>query len=177
MLQYPGFDKIALEIGPFFGFGPLQVHWYGVMYLIGFAGAWWLARRRAAQPQSTWTALDVDDFLFFAMIGVILGGRIGYVLFYGMQFWHDDPWYPFKITQGGMSFHGGLAGVLIAISIFAWRRGGVSLTCSISPRRFRGSDCLPDASAISSTASFGPAHRRPMGFHGRRRGSPCHAAV
>lgn len=123
MLQYTGFNKIALEIGPFFGVGPLQVHWYGVMYLVGFAAAWWLGRWRAKRPGSTWTALDVDDFLFFAMLGVIFGGRIGYVLLYGLQFWAQDPWYPFKITQGGMSFHGGLAGVLIAIAIFARRRG------------------------------------------------------
>jgi phosphatidylglycerol:prolipoprotein diacylglycerol transferase len=123
MLHYPGFNKIALEIGPFFGFGPLQVHWYGVMYLAGFAAAWWLGRHRAAQPRSTWTAVDVDDFLFFAMLGVIFGGRIGYVLLYGLQFWAQDPWYPLKITQGGMSFHGGLVGVLIGIALFAKRRG------------------------------------------------------
>ncbi len=122
MLHYPNFNKIALEIGPFFGIGPLQIHWYGVMYLIGFAAAWWLGRRRAAQPGSTWTALDVDDFLFFAMLGVIFGGRIGYVLLYGLQYWAQDPWYPLKITQGGMSFHGGLTGVIIAIGIFAVRR-------------------------------------------------------
>lgn len=122
MLHYPGFNKIALEIGPFFGFGPLQIHWYGITYLIGFAAAWWLGRRRAAQPNSSWTALDVDDFLFFAMLGVIFGGRIGYVLIYGLQYWADDPWYPLKIMNGGMSFHGGLVGVLIAIAIFAIRR-------------------------------------------------------
>ena len=61
------------------------------MYLLGFAAAWWLARRRAAQPGSTWTPNDVDDLIFFAMLGVILGGRIGYVLFYGLKFWADGP--------------------------------------------------------------------------------------
>ncbi len=119
MLQYPGFDPIAFEIGPLFGYGPLKVHWYGIMYLIGFAGAWFLARRRAARPGSTWKANDVDDLIFFCMLGVILGGRIGYVLFYGMGFWAKDPWYPLKITEGGMSFHGGLLGVLAALSLFA----------------------------------------------------------
>ena len=60
------------------------------MYLVGFAAAWWLARRRAARPGSTWTARDVDDFIFYAMLGMILGGRIGYVLFYGMAMWRGD---------------------------------------------------------------------------------------
>jgi phosphatidylglycerol---prolipoprotein diacylglyceryl transferase len=117
MLQYPGFNPIAFEIGP------VKVHWYGIMYLVGFAGAWWLARLRARRPGSTWKAADVDDLIFYAMLGVILGGRIGYVLFYGLGFWAKDPWYPFKIWEGGMSFHGGLLGVIVAISIFAWRRG------------------------------------------------------
>ena len=117
MLKYPGFNPIAFQLGP------VKVHWYGIMYLLGFAAAWWLARRRAARPRSTWTANDVDDLIFFGMLGVILGGRIGYVLFYGLKFWALDPWYPLKIWEGGMSFHGGLLGVVIAMATFAWRRG------------------------------------------------------
>jgi phosphatidylglycerol:prolipoprotein diacylglycerol transferase len=117
MLTYPGFDPIAFSIGP------VAVHWYGVMYLIGFAAAWWLGRSRAGRPGSTWRPDDVDDFIFFAMLGVILGGRIGYVLFYGTQYWAQDLLYPFKIWEGGMSFHGGLLGVLGAVAVFAWRRG------------------------------------------------------
>jgi len=117
MLIYPGFNKVAFSIGP------IRVHWYGIMYLLGFAAAWWLARRRAARSGSTWKPGDVDDLIFFAMLGVILGGRIGYVLFYGLQFWADDAWYPFKIWEGGMSFHGGLLGVVVALTLFAWRRG------------------------------------------------------
>ena len=117
MLKYPGFNPIALELGP------LKIHWYGIMYLIGFAGAWWLGRRRAAAPRSTWRPADVDDLIFFGMLGVILGGRIGYVLFYGLKFWAIDPWYPLKIWEGGMSFHGGLIGVALAFTLFALRRG------------------------------------------------------
>src|SRR5579872_203635 len=117
MLRYPGFNPIAFEIGP------VKVHWYGIMYLIGFAAAWWLARLRAARLGSTWKATDVDDLVFYAMLGVILGGRIGYVLFYGLSFWAKDPWYPLKIWEGGMSFHGGLLGVLVALALFAVRRG------------------------------------------------------
>lgn len=117
MLKFPGFDKVAFHVGP------LSVHWYGIMYLLGFAAAWWLARRRARAPGSTWKAVDVDDLIFFGMLGVIFGGRIGYVLFYGLKFWAEDPWYPIKIWDGGMSFHGGLLGVVIALTVFAWRRG------------------------------------------------------
>ena len=117
MLRYPHIDPIALQLGP------VRIHWYGIMYLLGFGAAWWLARRRAARAGSTWTATDVDDCLFNAMLGVILGGRIGYVLFYGLAMWREDPWYPIRIWDGGMSFHGGLLGVLVGVAIFAWRRG------------------------------------------------------
>jgi len=117
MIAYPGFNPIAFEIGP------VKVHWYGIMYLVGFAAAWWLGRFRAKRPQSTWTPEEVDDLIFFAMLGVIVGGRVGYVLFYGLGFWAEDPFYPLKIWAGGMSFHGGMLGVLLAFSIYAWRRG------------------------------------------------------
>jgi phosphatidylglycerol:prolipoprotein diacylglycerol transferase len=117
MIEYPGFDPVALEIGV------LKVRWYGITYLIAFAAAWWLARRRAALPGSTWKPTDVDDFLFFAMLGVILGGRIGYTLFYGIEYWRADPLYLLRIWEGGMSFHGGLMGVIVALALFAKRRG------------------------------------------------------
>lgn len=115
MLQYPSFSPIALELGP------IKIHWYGIMYLIGFAGAWWLARLRAQRLGSTWKPSDVDDLLFYAMLGVILGGRIGYVFFYGLNFWLKDLWYPLKIWEGGMSFHGGLLGVIVSLTLYAWR--------------------------------------------------------
>jgi phosphatidylglycerol---prolipoprotein diacylglyceryl transferase len=117
MLQYPGFDPVAFEIGP------LRVHWYGIMYLVGFAAGWYLGRFRAREPGSTWKPNDVDDLIFYAMLGVIFGGRIGYVLFYGLSYWAQDPLYPLKIWEGGMSFHGGLIGVMVAMAVFAWRRG------------------------------------------------------
>jgi phosphatidylglycerol---prolipoprotein diacylglyceryl transferase len=116
MLEYPGFDPIAFSIGP------VRVHWYGIMYLVGFAAGWGLGRLRARRAGSTWKPNDVDDLIFYAMIGVILGGRIGYVLFYGMSYWAKDLLYPLKIWEGGMSFHGGLVGVMTAIAWFAWRR-------------------------------------------------------
>jgi phosphatidylglycerol:prolipoprotein diacylglycerol transferase len=117
MLRYPHIDPIAVSLGP------LRIHWYGVMYLIAFAAAWWLARRRAGKPNSSWKPVDVDDYVFYAMLGVILGGRIGYVLFYGMALERADWLYVFKIWEGGMSFHGGLLGVITATAIFALQRG------------------------------------------------------
>ncbi len=123
MIQYPGFDNIAFEIGPFGKYGPLKVHWYGIMYLVAFTAGWILARLRARKPGSTWKPADVDDFMFACMLGTIIGGRLGYVFFYGLSFWTaENPWYPLKVWDGGMSFHGGLIGVMIALAIFAVRR-------------------------------------------------------
>ncbi len=117
MLLPPDIDPVALRLGP------LRVHWYGVMYVVGFLAAWWLARRRAAKPASGWSAQNVDDLIFWSMLGVIVGGRLGYVLFYGLSFWKGDAFYPFRVWDGGMSFHGGLIGVLVALALFARRRG------------------------------------------------------
>jgi len=122
MIHYPAFDPIAFQIGPFFGYGPLLIHWYGIMYLVGFAAGWWLGRRRAAQPGSTWKAQDVDDVIFFAMLGVILGGRIGYVLFYAFGDFLRDPLMLVRVWDGGMSFHGGLLGVLAAAWLWSRRQ-------------------------------------------------------
>lgn len=117
MIPYPNINPIALRLGP------VKVHWYGIMYLLGFAGGWLLARRRASQPGSTWKPVDVDDLVFFAMVGGILGGRLGYVLIYGLSFWTaQNPWYPFEIWDGGMSIHGGFIGGVTALALFAWRR-------------------------------------------------------
>ncbi|MFZ0501041.1 MAG: prolipoprotein diacylglyceryl transferase [Steroidobacteraceae bacterium] len=117
MIPYPNIDPIALRLGP------IKVHWYGIMYLLGFGTGWLLARRRASQPGSTWKPVDVDDVVFFAMVGGILGGRLGYVLIYGLSFWTaQNPWYPFEIWDGGMSIHGGFIGALTALGLFAWRR-------------------------------------------------------
>jgi phosphatidylglycerol:prolipoprotein diacylglycerol transferase len=119
MLRYPNIDPVALHLGP------VQIHWYGIMYVIGFAAAWWLARRQAARPRSTWNAEQVDDLIFWAMVGVILGGRIGYVLLYVLPYQREllqaDWLYPIKIWQGGMSFHGALLGVILMLILYARR--------------------------------------------------------
>ncbi|MGQ0384829.1 MAG: prolipoprotein diacylglyceryl transferase [Gammaproteobacteria bacterium] len=116
MLTYPDIDPVAFAVGP------VKVHWYGLMYVLGFAVAWWLARRRAAAPGSTWKPVDVDDLIFFTALGVILGGRLGWVFVYGFEALAADPLAILRVWEGGMSFHGGLAGVLIAVAIFARRR-------------------------------------------------------
>jgi len=116
MFVYPHPDPIALSLGP------LHVRWYGLMYLVGFLSAWWLARHRAGRPESTWKPVEVDDLIFFSAVGVILGGRLGWMLFYGTERILSEPLSVFRIWEGGMSFHGGLIGVLVALALFARSR-------------------------------------------------------
>lgn len=104
-----------------FHIGPIAVHWYGLMYLMGFAGAWLLAWFRAKKPHSGWNAEAVNDLIFYAAVGVVLGGRIGYVLFYDFWDFLRQPWVLFQVWQGGMSFHGGLIGVIVATVGFSYR--------------------------------------------------------
>jgi phosphatidylglycerol:prolipoprotein diacylglycerol transferase len=111
--QFPEIDPVIFSVGP------LSVRWYGLMYLIGFVFAMWFANRESEKPGSTWTKEQVSDLLFYGMLGVILGGRVGYVLFYQFQYFLENPMYLFRVDQGGMSFHGGALGVIIAIFIFA----------------------------------------------------------
>jgi phosphatidylglycerol:prolipoprotein diacylglycerol transferase len=106
MLTYPEIDPVIFSI-----LG-LKIRWYGMMYVFGFLAGWWLARRRSRQPWSTISSQQVDDLVFYVMLGVIVGGRLGYILFYGWVNMAEDPLYIVKIWQGGMSFHGGLAGVV-----------------------------------------------------------------
>lgn len=111
MFNYPDIDPIALTVGP------LRVHWYGLMYLIGFLGAWILGQRRAA-TSSGWDHTQVEDLIFYGALGVVLGGRLGYMFFYQWSSWWHDPWALFRVWEGGMSFHGGLLGVLVATALF-----------------------------------------------------------
>ena len=107
-------DPIAVSLGP------LKVHWYGLMYLLGFAVAWWLGRRRVRAGRLP--GVDENSFgdlMFYGMLGVVLGGRIGYILFYNFGDFLKDPLMLFKVWEGGMSFHGGLLGVMVAIGWWA----------------------------------------------------------
>ena len=114
MLVHPNLDPVILELGP------LKVHWYGTLYLVAFLGCYWLARYRAkTQEWLNITVTQVGDLLFYVAMGIVLGGRTGYVLFYKLPTFFDNPLILFKIWEGGMSFHGGLLGVLIACWLFA----------------------------------------------------------
>lgn len=116
-LPFPEIDPIIFSIGP------LALRWYGLMYLIGFVAALFLANRAADKSNGLWTREQVSDLLFFSFLGVILGGRMGYVFFYQFDLFINSPSYLFKIWEGGMSFHGGLLGVITAIAIFAYKNG------------------------------------------------------
>ncbi|MDN3637798.1 prolipoprotein diacylglyceryl transferase [Simiduia curdlanivorans] len=122
MLKYPEIDPIAFAFGPFeiagYSLGPLAVHWYGLMYLAAFLGTGFLAARRAARADSPVTRAQVEDLIMYGAFGVILGGRMGYVLFYNFDRFLEDPVWLMKIWEGGMSFHGGLLGVLIALWLY-----------------------------------------------------------
>ncbi len=112
-LQFPNFDPIAFSIGP------VSLHWYGAMYLFGVLGALYLAKRRANKPNSNWTSQQVENLLFWGFLGLFIGARLGYILFYNFDAFIDDPAILFKVWEGGMSFHGGLIGAICVIAIFA----------------------------------------------------------
>jgi len=113
VLTYPDIDPVAISLGP------LQVHWYGLMYLLGFAAAWWLGKRRAAQQHSPLQPHQISDLIFYGALGVVVGGRAGYVLFYHFDYFLQDPLWLFAVWEGGMSFHGGLIGVIVALTLYA----------------------------------------------------------
>jgi phosphatidylglycerol---prolipoprotein diacylglyceryl transferase len=117
MIPYPHIDPIAFSVGP------VKVHWYGIMYLIGFAAYLGLGTYRARKPQYPLNPEQVSDALFYGALGVVLGGRTGYVLFYNLPFYAAHPLQVFAVWDGGMSFHGGLIGVILAMAWFARRIG------------------------------------------------------
>ena len=117
MFVYPDIDPIA------FSFGPIKIAWYGLMYLLGFAAAYWLAIKRTSQQWAPLAENQIEDLIFYSAVGVIIGGRLGYMLFYDAELLFSDPinWLlrtP-QIWQGGMSFHGGFIGVILAVKIFS----------------------------------------------------------
>jgi len=115
MLVHPNIDPVAFSIGP------LAVRWYGLMYLLGFGAAWWLGIRRIERGRAPVNRTQFDDLVFLAVLGVILGGRLGYVLFYKPAHYASHPMEIFAVWQGGMSFHGGLLGVMLAMGVASWR--------------------------------------------------------
>lgn len=129
MLTYPDINPVAISLGP------LAVHWYGLTYLFGFVAVWVLGRIRARRPGSGWSVEEIPDMLFYGALGVILGGRIGYLLFYHFDLLMSDPLVLFRIWQGGMSFHGGMLGVFVAMWLYGrkTRRGFFGVTDFMAP--------------------------------------------
>jgi phosphatidylglycerol:prolipoprotein diacylglycerol transferase len=119
MLVHPQFDPVAISIGP------VSIHWYGLTYLVAFGLFLWLASLRVARPQYArlgWQRRDVEDMLFYGVLGVIIGGRLGYALFYKPGYYAVHPLEVLMVWKGGMSFHGGLLGVITAMAVFARSR-------------------------------------------------------
>ena len=147
MLIHPDIDPIALRLGP------LAVHWYGVTYLVAFGLFYALARARLKhEPYASsghWSARDVEDLLFWGIVGVIVGGRVGYCLFYKPLYYLGHPLEVFAIWQGGMSFHGGMLGVIAAMVLYARKRGlpWLEVTDFIAP-------CVPTGLAAGRVGNF-----------------------
>ena len=129
MLFAPQIDPVAISLGP------LKIHWYGLMYVIGFVGGWWLGVVRAKRPDSGWRKEEVSDLLFYIAFGVILGGRLGYVIFYNAAYYLQHPLEVFYIWTGGMSFHGGMLGAIAALWLYGRKthRAWLAVTDFVAP--------------------------------------------
>ena len=146
MLVHPQFSPVALQLGP------VAIHWYGLTYLVAFGLFMWLASLRIRQPQfaqAGWARRDVEDLLFFGVLGVVLGGRLGYVIFYKPGYYAANPLEIFAVWKGGMAFHGGLLGVIVAMGLFAHFRGRrfLQVTDLIAP-------CVPTGLASGRIGNF-----------------------
>ena len=117
MWHYPAFDPVAISLGP------VSIHWYALSYLVGIGSGWWLVRWRTRRYGLSFTSEQISDLAFYLVLGVILGGRVGYMLFYGMEALIEDPLRIFMVWKGGMSFHGGMLGVLVAMGLYARKSG------------------------------------------------------
>ncbi len=115
MWNYPEIDPVAVSIGP------LSIHWYALTYLVGIGLAWWACKYRVRRYGHDYSDEQVSDLIFYATIGILLGGRVGYMFFYGMGNLLKDPLSIFRLWDGGMSFHGGMLGVLLAMYVYARR--------------------------------------------------------
>ncbi len=117
MWHYPQFDPVAISLGP------LSIHWYALSYLVGISLAWWMLGVKSRRQKLGWSAEEISDIMFYAVLGIILGGRIGYMLFYGYAALADNPLLIFQLWKGGMSFHGGMIGVFVALFLYGRKHG------------------------------------------------------
>ena len=153
-IAFPVFDPIAISIGPF------AIRWYALAYIGGIVLGWIYARS-LIKNEKLWggpapiTPLQLDDFILWVTLGIILGGRTGYVLFYNLPFFIEHPLEIFELWKGGMSFHGGFLGCVAAVMLFAARTISRSCRSATSPPRSGRSDCSSGASPTSSTANCG----------------------
>ena len=115
-LDFPNLDPVALDLGF------LAIRWYSLAYIFGILGAWFLLRKMSVFSKSVFTVLKIDDFLLWGMLGILVGGRLGYVLFYNLPYYKEYPAEIFALWKGGMSFHGGLLGVILALVLFCWKK-------------------------------------------------------
>ncbi len=131
VVQYPVIDPVIFSLG----IGGLALRWYGLMYLLGFAAVWYLGRGRAQTMPGNWSAQELSDLVFFGAMGAVLGGRVGYVFFYNLDFFLSDPLYLLRMWEGGMSFHGGLLGVAAGLFFFArkYRRRWIEVADFLAP--------------------------------------------
>lgn len=143
MLAYPQIDPVALAIGP------LKIHWYGLMYLVGIGGAWLLLSRRLQAFDPQWSKEKLSDLVFWSAMGVILGGRLGYVLFYDLPAYVHEPLKMLRVWEGGMSFHGGFLGVVVAALLF-----GRSIGCSLDRMLDLGAASVPVGLGLGRLANF-----------------------
>jgi len=146
MLVHPQFSPVAIQLGP------IAIHWYGLTYLVAFGLFLWLGAKRVKLVQFAqrgWTRRDIEDLLFYGVLGVVLGGRLGYVLFYKFDHYAAHPLEVFAVWKGGMAFHGGLLGVLAAMAVFARTRGRqfLEVTDLIAP-------CVPTGLASGRIGNF-----------------------
>ena len=146
MLVHPQFDPVAIALGP------LRIHWYGLTYLVAFALFYGLALQRARKPQfaeAGWSRREAEDLLFWGVLGVIVGGRLGYVLFYKPAHFLAHPLEIPMLWQGGMSFHGGMLGVIAALMLYARARGRpwLQVTDLVAP-------CVPTGLASGRIGNF-----------------------
>jgi len=146
MLVHPQFDSVALQVGP------LAIHWYGLTYLVAFGLFLWLGSLRVKMTpfaERGWTRRDVEDLLFYGVLGVVIGGRLGYVLFYKPGYYAGNAFEVFAVWKGGMAFHGGMLGVFVAMALYARARGRTFLevTDLIAP-------CVPTGLASGRIGNF-----------------------
>ena len=121
-MEFPAIDPIAFQIGPYYDLGPLYVRWYALAYLFGFLLGWGYALKLANQNRKERPFRDdIDDFMVWAIPGVIIGGRLGYVLFYNLAHYISHPLEILFVWEGGMSFHGGVLGMAGAMMLYAWK--------------------------------------------------------